>query len=427
MSLLSVQNVGKAFRTYSSEWKRFARWFGLKMKAVEEKWVLRNINFEIQPGESIGIIGQNGAGKSTLLKIITNTLRPSEGSVHVNGRVAAILELGMGFNPELSGRQNVSHAAGLMGFSAEQIQRAMPDIEAFAEIGEYFDEPVRTYSSGMQVRVAFAVATAFRPEILIIDEALSVGDAYFQAKCFARIKEFQKQGTSLILVTHSTEDIVKHCDRAIYLKNGQLIANDTPRIISNLYLDDLFGKSESVSNNENGSEQEANILGIMNDTNDIFHTRPGYRKDEHRWGNGGARIIDFLVRNETQDFPPVIKSNTKTEFYFKVVYDHNFNDITAGFLIKTHDGVFLYGTNSFLAGKGRQPVSVEKGEVTLFKFELPMDLNSGHYLISFGVSTGPQEMLEPLDRRYDSVLLTVERTMGFWGITDLKAEFGVIR
>ena len=174
MSLLAVSNLGKAFRVYKSEWHRFANWFGLKIRPAEEHWVLRHINFEINAGEAIGIVGQNGAGKSTLLKMITGTLQPTEGAIQINGRIAAILELGMGFNPELTGRQNVFHAAGLMGFNHEQISQVMSDIEAFAEIGDYFDQPVRVYSSGMQVRVAFAVATAYRPEILIVDEALSV-------------------------------------------------------------------------------------------------------------------------------------------------------------------------------------------------------------------------------------------------------------
>jgi len=196
MSLLNVSGLGKAYRTYHSEFQRIARWFYLPSKPRDEHWVLKDINFSIEPGEAIGIVGQNGAGKSTLLKMITGTLQPTEGSIQVNGRIAAILELGMGFNPELTGRQNVHHAAGLMGFSSEQIAGAMDNIESFAEIGEYFDESVRTYSSGMQMRVAFAVATAFRPDILIVDEALSVGDSYFQHKSFERIREFQAQGTS---------------------------------------------------------------------------------------------------------------------------------------------------------------------------------------------------------------------------------------
>jgi lipopolysaccharide transport system ATP-binding protein len=425
MSLLSVKNLGKAFRTYNSEWKRFASWFGIPVKSTEEHWVLRHINFGIDAGEAIGIIGQNGAGKSTLLKMITGTLKPTEGEVLVHGRIAAILELGMGFNPELTGRQNVLHAAGLMGFSTEDVQQEISDIEAFAEIGEYFDEPVRIYSSGMQVRVAFAVATAFRPDILIVDEALSVGDAYFQAKCYERINSYKEQGTTLILVTHSMGDIVKHCNRALYIRNGQIKVDGSPRDVSNIYMDDLFSNNKEKSDELSVVEVVNDATDVMSSIEDTFNTRSGYRKEEHRWGDGGARILDYLLRVDNQDYPAVIMSNSKAEFYFKVIFDEGFDDITAGFLLKTHDGVFLYGTNSFLACEGKNIISVQKGKIIVFKFEVHMTLNAGHYIVSFGVSTGPQELLIPLDRRYDSVLLTIERPMAFWGIVDLQSKFGM--
>jgi len=264
MSLLNVQNLGKAFRTYSSEWKRFASWFGMTVTPCEEHWVLQNINFEIQPGEAVGIIGQNGAGKRTLLKIITGTLQPTEGRVLINGRIAAILELGMGFNPELTGRQNVYHAAGLMGFTEKQIQQAMPDIENFAEIGEYFDEPIRTYSSGMQMRVAFSVTTAYRPEILIVDEALSVGDAYFQHKSFNRIREFQEQGTTLLIVSHDRSAIQSLCNRAFLLENGEIIKDADPEKIFDFYNAIIAEKENStieVKQLDDGKDQTSSGTG----------------------------------------------------------------------------------------------------------------------------------------------------------------------
>lgn len=423
MSLLSVQNVTKSFFTYQSDWKRFARWFGVPFKSSEEYRVLKNINFEVQSGESIGIIGKNGAGKSTLLKMIAGTMKPTEGSIKVNGRIAAILELGMGFAPDLTGRQNVFYVAGLMGFSAAQINQVMSEIYTFAEIGEYFDRPVRIYSSGMRARVSFAIATAFRPDILIVDEALAVGDALFQAKCYDRINLFKKQGTTLILVTHSIGDIVKQCNRALYLQEGQLKADGCPRDISNIYMDDLFSSPKKKLVNPSLVEIVNDVSKVMSGTEDNFNTRPGYRKEEHRWGNGGARIIDFLVRAENRDYPNVIISNSKTEFYFKVIFDKRCDDITAGILLKTHDGVFLYGTNSFLVSEGRRVISVEEGDIIVFKFVFKMSLNSGYYLMSFGVSEGPQELLVPLERRYDSVLITIDRPRNFWGIVDFEAEF----
>ena len=423
MSLLSVQNVSKSFFTYKSDWKRFAGWFGVPLKPSEEYRVLKNINFEVQSGESIGIIGKNGAGKSTLLKMITGTMKPTEGSIKVNGHIAAILELGMGFAPDLTGRENIFYVAGLMGFSAAQIDQVMSEIYTFAEIGEYFDRPVRTYSSGMRARISFAIATAFRPDILIVDEALAVGDAFFQAKCYERINLFKEQGTTLILVTHSIGEIVKQCNRVLYLRDGQLIADGCPKDISNIYMDDLFSGHKKNLVNTSLVEIENDVSKVMTSIEDNFNTRPGYRKEEHRWGDGGARIIDFLVRAENHDYPNVILSNSKTEFYFKVIFDKRCDDITAGILLKTHDGVFLYGTNSFLVSEGRRVISVEEGDIIVFKFVFKMSLNSGHYLMSFGVSEGSQELLVPLERRYDSVLITIDRPRNFWGIVDFEAEF----
>ena len=214
LPVLEVTNIGKAYRDYGSELWRILSWFGLRFKPVHETWTLQNISFSIAAGEAIGVVGQNGAGKSTLLKIITGTLKPSTGSVTVRGKIAAILELGMGFHPDLTGRQNAYHSAGLMGYTSPQIDAVIDQIEAFAEVGEYFDQPVRTYSSGMQMRVAFATVTAYRPEILIVDEAMSVGDAYFQHKSFDRIRQFQTAGTTLLLVSHDRGAIQAICDRA---------------------------------------------------------------------------------------------------------------------------------------------------------------------------------------------------------------------
>lgn len=426
MSLLTVSNLGKAYRVYSSEFQRIGRWLGLPIKPTEEHWVMKGINFSIQPGESIGIVGQNGAGKSTLLKMITGTLQPSEGAVQVNGRIAAILELGMGFSPELSGRQNVIHSAGLMGFSTAQIAEVMQDIEAFAEIGEYFNEPVRTYSSGMQMRVAFAVSTAFRPDLLIVDEALSVGDSYFQAKCFKRIKQYREEGMTLILVSHSADDVVRHCERAILLKNGRIELDGPSRDVTNRYLDELFGKKKDTELKENGVGAGLVQEDFLN-TDDVFATRGGYNPAEYRWGHGGAAILDYLVIVDGERFPSRIESNSRCDFYFKVMFDEDFENVVPGFLIKTLEGIFLYGTNSFVSTRGKTVISVKAGDVKVFKFSLPLSLNAGDFLVSFGVSSGDPLMgdLLPLDRRYDSVMLKISRAIQFWGISDMAATFNV--
>lgn len=419
---MHVRNVGKSYRVWGSEWLRIASWFGFPVRPKEEHWVLRGVSFDIRAGESVGIVGKNGAGKSTLLKMITGTLQPTEGQVVRGGRIAAILELGMGFNPELTGRQNARHAAGLMGFSQAQIDVMMPHIEAFAEVGEYFDTPVRTYSSGMQVRVAFAVATAERPDVLIVDEALSVGDAYFQAKCFKRVKEYKEQGTTLILVSHAVGDIVKHCDRVLFIKDGGLHADGPAREISNLYLDELFGKSgkSDAKSAKEGGEAVLSSSGIE----DLFHTRRGYNKDEHRWGHGGARIIDFAVVVDGEAYPARLSSGDSVQFQMKIHFEEDVESAVPGLLIKTLDGVFLYGTNAFLASNGQKVLSPKAGDVVIATFKVPFAVNEGHYMVSLGISSGdPLGELVPLDRRYDSILVDVSRPMQFWGIVDMNAEF----
>lgn len=417
--VISVENVGKCYPVYKSNISRFANWFGMKIKPNEEYWAIKNINFNLNAGESLALVGQNGAGKSTLLKVITGTVRPTEGAVRINGRVSAILELGLGFNPEFTGRQNIYQAGGLMGFSKEKLHELIPDIQSFSELGDFFDKPIRVYSSGMHARLAFSLATAVRPDVLIVDEVLSVGDAFFQAKCFDRISSFKKHGTSLLFVSHSMGDVVKHCDRAIFLEKGEVQFDGDTRQACNLYYDSLFGKKK-ISTNDDCDIAVADLP--LSTTEDVFNTRPNYRKEEHRWGQGGARIIDFNIKSDNQFYPPSIESGSTVDFSFSVLFEDNYADITPGILLKSHDGLFIYGTNSFLSGKGRN-ISAKKGELKVFKFSLPVNLNGGHYLLSFGVSSGPQENLIPLDRRYDSVLITVDRPIPFWGIFDLQATF----
>ena len=317
----------------------------------------------------------------------------------------------------------------MMGLSREQISHLMPEIESFADIGNYIDQPVRIYSSGMQMRLAFSVATAYRPDILIVDEALSVGDSRFQAKCFSRIAEFKKAGTTLLLVSHSASDIVRHCDRAIFLKNGSIELDGSSRDVTNRYMDELFGKTNSLSEYKKNSTEPKNSMALFKDadpteTKEFYHTRPGYRPEEYRWGQGGARIIDYTIQVNGKHYPSNIESNQLTDFYIKVFFEQSYDNIVPGILIKTLDGIFLYGTNSFLASEGKDEIGVKSGDIKIFKFSFPLDLNSGDYMLSFGVSAGnPQSEMIPLDRRYDSVILHVRKKMEFWGIIDLKSSF----
>jgi lipopolysaccharide transport system ATP-binding protein len=425
MRILELSKVGKAYYRYASEWQRVARIMGRSVAAAEEHWVLRDIDFDLRAGESIGIVGRNGAGKSTLLKMITGTVYPSYGEVRYYGspHIAAILELGLGFLPEFTGRQNARHTLELMGVEPRETERVLPEIESFADIGDYFDQPVRTYSSGMQTRVAFATVTAIRPDLLIVDEALSVGDAHFQAKCFDRIGQYRRHGTALILVTHAMADVVTHCDRAILLARGRVLADGAPADVTNLYFDNLFGGNRAEGEQGAREEEEGDDFGAGDE--ELFHTRPGFRKEEHRWGEGGAVIKDYRISAAGNVYPAEIESGTQTEFSFQVRFDADFDSVIPGILIKTLDGIFVYGTNSHAASSGAGPrIHARRGETRIFRFEMPLALNGGDYLVSFGVSAGdPRQNAKPLERRYDALIIHISRSVPFWGLVDLVAKF----
>ncbi|WP_410758768.1 ABC transporter ATP-binding protein [Citrobacter youngae] len=423
MGSITVKQLYKEYKSYPNKWGRLIEWCGFtKKKRHKTKSVLNDINFTIEAGESVGIIGVNGAGKSTLLKLITGTTQPSSGEIKVNGRIAALLELGIGFHPDFSGRQNVYMAGQLLGYSTEDIDSLFPEIEAFAEIGEYIDQPLRMYSSGMQARLAFSVATATKPDILIVDEALSVGDVYFQAKCYSRIAEYKKQGMTLLLVSHAVMDISKQCDRAIFLKAGKVYADGPSREVVNLYMDDLFGKKkENIANNK---DNVSNVIKINQDSEDLYHTRPGYLKEEHRWGQGGAKIIDYLTVSGGVEYPTVINTNDKLDVYVKVLFEDDFEHVTPGILLKSLEGVFIYGSNSYLSTKGKILPTGKSGHIVVYKFSMNLCLNEGAYLLSLGLSSGdPTKTTDPIDRRYDSILLKVTNRVHMWGLVDMQADF----
>ena len=356
--LLSLRNLGKAYRDYGSEWRRFATWMGIPARARAEHWVLRGVSFDVASGESIGIVGQNGAGKSTLLKLITGTMRATEGSVSVGGRIAAILELGMGFSPDLSGRENVYHAAGLMGFAREAISAAMPDIEAFAEIGEYFDQPVRTYSSGMQMRVAFSVATAFRPDVLIVDEALSVGDSYFQHKCFQRIREFREQGTTLLIVSHDSGAIQSLCDRALLLENGRLVKDGDPSAVMDLY-NALIAERENstvrVTGHASGREQTVS-------------------------GTGEARVEDIVLLNAQGEQVEFVDVGQPVTLRVRVAIHADLPRLVLGYMIRDRLGQPVFGTNTHHTSQELE--NVRAGECFDFRISFPMNFGEGSYSVS---------------------------------------------
>ena len=382
-SLLTVRGLGKAFRDYGTEWRRFASWIGFRPRARTETWVLRGISFNVARGESIGIVGQNGAGKSTLLKLITGTLRGTEGSVAVNGRIAAILELGMGFSSDLSGRENVHHTAGLMGFSRAEIAGAVASIEEFAEIGEYFDEPVRTYSSGMQMRVAFAVATAFRPDILIVDEALSVGDAYFQHKCFKRIREFRELGTSLLIVSHDSGAVQGLCDRALLLENGTLIKDGDPAEVMDLY-------------NALIAERENSKVTISNHASGRMQTISG---------TGEATIENISLINAAGEQVEFVDVGQPVSLLVQVIVREDIPRLVLGYMIKDRLGQPVFGTNTHHTKQALD--DVRAGQHVDFRISFPMNFGQGSYSVSTALVSTDTHLVNNYEWRDLALVFTV--------------------
>lgn len=362
MGTITITNLGKAYKQYPTRWSRLREWLIPFSKPRHQlKWVLQNLNFKVNPGEAVGIIGINGAGKSTLLKMITGTTQPTTGSVNITGRVAALLELGMGFHADFTGRQNVFMAGQLLGMSAEEIASLMPEIEAFAEIGDYMDQPVRVYSSGMQMRVAFSVATARRPDVLIVDEALSVGDTYFQHKSFDRIREFRKQGTTLLIVSHDKQAIQLICDRAILLDSGRLAKHGKPEAVMDYY-------NAMIAQKENSKIEQ-----IVLDTGKVQTTS----------GTGEAEIESAIILNSKGEPVEVVDVGENITLKIIVRVNASLPELVLGYLIKDRLGQPIYGTNTHYLGLPLK--QLEPGERVEYTFSFPANMGEGSYSVTLAL------------------------------------------
>lgn len=432
---ISVQNLSKCYQVYESPRDRLKQFVMPRIRRMAGKsnkqyfhefWALKDISFEIKKGETVGIIGRNGSGKSTLLQMICGTLTPTSGSIETNGRIAALLELGSGFNPEFTGRENVYMNAAVLGLTKVEVDARFDEIVAFADIGEFIDRPVKTYSSGMMVRLAFAVQSQIDPDILIVDEALSVGDAKFQAKCFDRLRQLKENGTSILLVTHSSEQIVTHCSSAILLNNGVQVETGEPLPIVNRYLDLLFGKERKVleSKPQNSSvskpvfEAGDNAYSLSSH-DDIFSTRLGYNPHEYRWGDGSVSILDFYLAADDEPYPTVIISGQKICLAVSVKFFSNLFRPILGITIKTKEGVTVYGINSETLECDEFLSLGQKASIVQAEANFNCRLAPGDYFISLGIATREGEEVIPHDRRYDSIHLQIMPHNSFFGLADL--------
>ncbi|TWI48419.1 lipopolysaccharide transport system ATP-binding protein [Pseudoduganella flava] len=373
---INVRALGKSYKRYPNHRARLLEWVLPGNRPRHQViHVLQDISFDVAAGEAVGIIGINGAGKSTLLKLITGTATPTTGSVSIGGRVAAMLELGMGFHPDFSGRQNVYMAGQLLGMSVDELTQLMPDIEAFAEIGAYIDQPVRVYSSGMQMRLAFSVATARRPDVLIVDEALSVGDAYFQHKSFERIRAFRKDGTTLLIVSHDKGAIQSICDRAILLDAGRISKQGTPEEIMDFYnamLADREGTNVRQEAAENGKLQTIS-------------------------GTGEATVADIALLDAAGQPAEVHGTGTPVTLRIKVAVHADLPDLTLGYRIKDRLGQNIFGTNTYHKGMPIPPVRA--GDELVFDFHFPLNLGPGSYSIATALHSADNHLIDNYEWR----------------------------
>lgn len=365
MGTVKVKNLGKLYRKYSNRWYRLLDWFSFGTYAYHHQhWVLRGISFTIEPGQAVGLIGMNGSGKSTLLKLITGTSMLTEGSVEITGRVAALLELGLGFHPDFTGRQNVYMSAQLMGLDNQQIQELMPDIEEFAEIGSYIDEQVRVYSSGMQIRLAFSVATALRPDILIVDEALSVGDAYFQHKSFERIRKYRDLGTTLLLVSHDKQAIQSICDYAILLDKGSIAKQGKPEEVMNFY-NAIIADREKLS-----------VSQIYQSDGRLVTTS----------GTGEAKIDAVKILDSEGSELEVVEVGQDICLQVEIKVQSFIEKLIFGYGIRDKYGQVVYGTNT---AHSMQPLfNLNAGDMLLFNVEFRASLGPGSYSIQLALTGG---------------------------------------
>jgi lipopolysaccharide transport system ATP-binding protein len=440
---ISVQNLSKCYQIYDAPRDRLKQFAAPRLQRLlgrtpkqyfREFWALKDISFEVKKGETLGIVGRNGSGKSTLLQIICGTLAPTGGSIRTVGRIAALLELGSGFNPEFSGRENVYMNGAVLGLSKAEVDDKFDDIAAFADIGRFIEQPVKTYSSGMTVRLAFAVQAQVDPDILIVDEALSVGDARFQAKCFARLKQLKEKGTSILLVTHATEQIVTHCSSAILLNDGKQIETGEPRRVINRYLDLLFGKekgatevSAQTTDSTGQITLKAEALYQLSNEIDAFSTRAGYNAHEYRWGDGTVSVLDFYLGMGNESYPSSVTAGNIITLAVSVRFYRDMIRPILGITVKTKDGVTISGTNSEMAELAELQVLFKEGSVVQARCDFRCSLAPGDYFISIGVATRENEDIIPHDRRYDSIHFIVRPHQHFHGLADLEFNMAASR
>ncbi|MEO6138042.1 MAG: ABC transporter ATP-binding protein [Luteimonas sp.] len=426
--VLRLRDVCKSFPAFDKPYQRLLQLFSHGNRESGQFQALRGVDLVVRRGEAVGLIGSNGSGKSTLLQIICGILQPTSGTVEATARIAALLELGAGFNPEFTGRENIRLNGSLHGLSATDINQRMDEILAFAEIGDYVDHPVKTYSSGMFVRLAFAVAVHTNPDVLIVDEALAVGDIYFQRKCYKRIAVMRQQGCTLLFVTHSVDLLLQMCDRAVLLDHGRIIFDGDAKATVAEYMKRLFGARSAIDEHEAAHVDCAPVpvdemMQLRSGGHaDQFALRSGYNRNETRVGDGRAVTCDYLVRSSQGDGPTLL-AREPFAIWVRYAFSADVERLVFGLRVCTVGGLAVYSSNTFVAGD--RLFNCRAGDVVIAEFRLRCALLPGQYFVTLGVSCFDMlgREIVALDRRMEAVTLTVlgGRTHAE-GIADMEAD-----
>jgi len=417
---ISVKNISKRYEMYANPKHRLYQMLSLGRRTFfKEFWALQNISFDVKRGETLGILGRNGGGKSTLLQIIAGTLNSTTGSVEVHGKLAALLELGAGFNPEFTGRENVYLSGVILGFTYEEMDQKFSEIESFADIGQHIDQPVKTYSSGMYVRLAFAVQACIKPDVLIVDEALSVGDEKFQRKCFDYIEALREQGCSIIIVTHSTSTVEKFCQRAILLKKGRLEAIGSAKEIIDQYHALLYSDEKTYLRylNTISKKEEVEAQALVSEVGDT--TIEEIKKIKKEEGDiqspaiiadseltSGALIDDWRIHDENHIPCDIFRVGDKALISYDISVFGTIDELQAGMVIRTVEGVVVFGTSTLYHKKNLH--DVKSGEKIRATFELDLALCEGTYFISLAIANAISHSdMAYLDKKTDSIVFKI--------------------
>ncbi len=427
MNVIDVKHVDKVYKLFDSNKARVADTLGLThRKNYKEHFALKDMSFEVKKGECVGLIGTNGSGKSTILKIITGVLSPTHGEVTVDGRISALLELGAGFNQEYTGIENIYLNGTMLGYTKEEIDSKLDDILSFADIGEFVFQPVKTYSSGMFVRLAFAVAINIDPEILIVDEALSVGDVFFQAKCYKKFEEFKEAGKTILFVSHDLGAISKYCDRAILINRGDKVAEGTPKDMIDIYKKILVGQEPHLSSRAKQAieaSEQASKEPVEDGT--LWKSHYQLNPNVNEYGDGRAKIVDFAVIDENGNYTNAIMKGSTFTVKSKVHFNTDIENPIFTLTFKTIKGIDVTGTNTMYE---KCDVGLcKEGEEYVATFTQKMDMQGGEYLMSISCTGFDGVDFVAYNRLYDVINITVVSSKNTVGFYDMNSEVSVER